>query len=425
MELELTICKASEVLDLVKARERANLPFSVVISIEGPADGVQGRAPRLAREIGTEWTDRQIILVCNDVEAGAGVPSLELVQAALDYFQRRRPTDGVWRVLVHCRSGKSRSTALGLVLLRHNRGPGTEKECLEELLKIRPIAAPNIAIVRHGDSLLGCDGALVKVVEDDPEVTRRRAEASAGRAPHSVLISWHLGWADEGRAQIRDSISAAERSDQSTSVAAPLTYACMLYKELREPANVLENAERLFAVASEHQLSHVMAFASVFRGWASAEQGRTAEGIALIRDGLDSMIATGASSTALTILSEAQARAGSLDEALVTIERTFSAARKSAIELQSVLWRRGELHLQRGDDTEAENDFREALTVARHIGSKAYELRATTSLARLLANRGKGDEARAMLADIYNWFSEGFDTADLKDAKALLDQLNA
>jgi len=425
MELELTICKASEVLDLVKSRERANIPFSVVISIEGPADGLQGRAPRLAQEIGTEWIDRQVILVCNDVETGSGVPSLELVQSALDYFQRWRPTDGAMRVLVNCRSGKSRSTALGLVLLRHHRGPGTEKECLEELLRVRPIAAPNLAIIRHGDSFLGCDGALVQVVESDPEVTRRRAEASAGRAPHAVLISWHLGRADEGRAQIRESISAAERLDQSVSVAAPLTYACMLYRELREPANVQENAERLFAVAREQQLSDVTAFASVFRGWALAEQGRTAEGIGLIRDGLDSMVATGAAPTALTVLSEAQARAGRLDEALATIEQTFFAARKSAVELQSVLWRRGELHLQRGDELEAENDFREALAVARHIGSKAYELRATTSLARMLDRRGKRDEARAILAEIYSQFTEGFDTADLRDARALLDRLSS
>lgn len=211
----------------------------------------------------------------------------------------------------------------------------------------------------------------------------------------------------------------------SVSVAAPLTYACMLYRELREPANVLENSERLFALASEQQLSGVIAFASVFRGWASAEQDRTDEGISLIRDGLDSMIATGAAPTALTMLSEAQARAGRLDEALATIEESFPAARRSAIELQSVLWRRGELHLHRGDEIEAEKDFREALAVARHIGSKAYELRATTSLARLLAKQGKREVARAMLAEMYGWFTEGFGTADLKDAKALLDELNA
>ena len=230
--------------------------------------------------------------------------------------------------------------------------------------------------------------------------------------------------ADQGREQILESISAAEQSDQPVSVVAPLTYACMLYRELREPANLLRAAERLVAAATEHQLLDMIAFASVFRGWAQAELGQVDEGICLIRDGLDSMVASDAASTALTALSEAQARAGRLDEALATIEQTLAAARKSAIELQFVLWRRGEMHLQRGDETEAESDFRETLAVARHIGSKAYELRAITSLARMLDHQGKRDEARGLLGEIYGSFSEGFDTADLKDAKALLEELN-
>lgn len=91
--------------------------------------------------------------------------------------------------------------------------------------------------------------------------------------------------------------------------------------------------------------------------------------------------------------------------------------------LPAVLWWRGELHLWRGDQVSADRDFREMIAVARRIGSKAYELRATTSLARLLAEQGKRDEARAMLADIYNQFTEGFDTSDLNDARALLDEL--
>jgi tetratricopeptide (TPR) repeat protein len=230
--------------------------------------------------------------------------------------------------------------------------------------------------------------------------------------------------ADEGRSQILESISAAERSDQPVSVVAPLTYACILYRELREPANVLRTAERLIAVATENQLADMIAFASVFRGWAMAEQGQVDEGIRLIRDALDSMVASDAASTALTALSEALARAGRLDEALGTIEQTFAAARKSAIELQFVIWRRGEMHLLRGDETEAESDFRETLAVARRIGSNAYQLRAAVSLARMLDHKGKRDEARAMLEEIYGSFTEGFDTADLKDAKSLLAELN-
>ena len=81
------------------------------------------------------------------------------------------------------------------------------------------------------------------------------------------------------------------------------------------------------------------------------------------------------------------------------------------------------MHLRRGYEIEAADDFREAIAVARRIGSKAYELRATGSRAGIIAKQGNRDEARAMLAEIYNWFTEGFDTADMKDAKALLEQL--
>jgi predicted ATPase len=84
---------------------------------------------------------------------------------------------------------------------------------------------------------------------------------------------------------------------------------------------------------------------------------------------------------------------------------------------------RGELRLEQGQTELAEADFREAITLAQKMDAKMLELQATTSLARLLATQRRRDEARAMLAEIYGWFTEGFDTADLKDAKALLDEL--
>ena len=85
---------------------------------------------------------------------------------------------------------------------------------------------------------------------------------------------------------------------------------------------------------------------------------------------------------------------------------------------------RGELRLKKGQTELAEADFRDAIVLAQKMGAKAWELRATMSLARLLAKQGRRDEARTMLAEIYGWFTEGFDTADLKDAKALLDELS-
>jgi predicted protein tyrosine phosphatase len=421
VKLELTICASSEVVNCVNAHETGNTPFDLVISIEGVGEGDEGKAPRLEQEVGAHWADRQLVLTCNDIEAGPGTPGPELVRRALDHFEKHRPLGDTMRILVNCRRGKSRSAAMGLVLLRHHRGPGTEKECLEEPLRTRPLAAPNLAIIQHGDSLLGCNSELVRVVESNPEVRRRRAEATVARTPFSALVSWHLGLADTARAQILESISAAERLNQPAALITSLTYACLLFAELREPANARAVAERLLEGVNRQAFPDMTAFASVVRGWALVAQGEISEGITLMLKGIDSKSSVGL----MGLLSEAQGRADRLGEAMLTIGKILPAARKSAIELQSALWRRGEVHLLCGEDVEAEQDFREALVVAQRIGSKAYELRATTSLARLLAKQGRRDEARTMLADAYEWFTEGFDTADLKDAKALLDELKS
>jgi len=240
-------------------------------------------------------------------------------------------------------------------------------------------------------------------------------------------LSWHLGMADQGRAKIRESISLSERSKKGANLAFSLMYASLFYMDLREPGNVQEVAERLSTAASEEQHRNYFIVASVCRGWAMAQQGRTDEGIALIRNGLDFAVAHGNrlnNLPLLTALSQAQAGAGQLHEALATIEQAFSAVGEQKIYLPGVLQWRAELRLKRGEEAQAGRDFRDAIAIARRIGSKAYELRATTSLARMLAKQGNRDEARVMLAEIYNWFTEGFDTADLKDAKALLDQLS-
>ena len=116
------------------------------------------------------------------------------------------------------------------------------------------------------------------------------------------------------------------------------------------------------------------------------------------------------------------------DEALVTIEEALAVIEETGERfLEAEVYRtKGELLLAKGASNVvlAEQAFRDAIEVARLQKAKSWELRAATNLARLLRDTNRGDEARAMLAEIYNWFTEGFDTADLKDAKALLDELN-
>src|SRR5205823_5471642 len=122
-------------------------------------------------------------------------------------------------------------------------------------------------------------------------------------------------------------------------------------------------------------------------------------------------------------LTEAQEREGAIVDALATVEQALQVNPDELVYRPETLRLRGELRLKQAQTELGQADFREAIVLAQKMGAKAWELRATMSLARLLAKRGRRDEARAMLAEIYNWFTEGFDTRDLKDAKALLDEL--
>ena len=200
----------------------------------------------------------------------------------------------------------------------------------------------------------------------------------------------------------------------------------------REASAAQANAERSIALSAEHGLTDFLAMATVLRGWAMAEQGRHEEGIAQIQEGLAALRATGAEWRGRITLSAGRGvyEDGPLRQGADALTEALAAAdehenRNSEAEIHRL---KGELLLRRGRSQTLRKPraaFERAIEVARKQSAKSLELRATTSLARLLAKQGRRDEARAMLADIYGWFTEGFDTADLKDAKALLDQLNS
>jgi hypothetical protein len=162
-------------------------------------------------------------------------------------------------------------------------------------------------------------------------------------------------------------------------------------------------------------------------GLVRAQLGRATEGVALIRQGIAGGLEVGARLVIaqwMTYLAAALALEGTVVDALETIEQALQVNPGELNYRPETLRLRGELWLKQGQTELAESGFREAIALARSMAAKAYELRATTSLADMLAKRGRRDEARAMLAEIYGWFTEGFDTPDLKDAKALLDELS-
>jgi tetratricopeptide (TPR) repeat protein len=241
------------------------------------------------------------------------------------------------------------------------------------------------------------------------------------------LVAWTMGHADSARERINHVIASARDSKNPFYLAYGHSFESTLYWDLREPQHAEAAATQALALSEEHGgFPFITGPASVTAGWARAQLGGAREGIALIRRGLAGLAEAGAgvaNGRYLTALTEAQALDGDIDNALITIEEALRANPEELNSRPNVLTCRGELRLKIGQVELAEANFREAIALAQKMRAKALELRATTSLARLLAKQGKRDEAGAMLAEIYGWFTEGFDTADLKDAKALLDDL--
>jgi tetratricopeptide (TPR) repeat protein len=238
--------------------------------------------------------------------------------------------------------------------------------------------------------------------------------------------AWLLGRPDLARERLARMMAEANENNPA-EMAWSRCFGAVSYLLLREH----ERAEMLAAPALElsekHQLPQLAEYARCFLGWARAWLGRPSEGVALIRQAIAGLAAIGTHNDFCTLsLAESQALSGAIGDALETIEQVLQPNRPDANIWRPEAFRlRGELQIKQGRREPAEADFRQALTLARNMGAKAYELRAAMSLARLLRDTGRRDEARTMLADIYNWFTEGFDTSDLKDAKALLDELEA
>jgi predicted ATPase len=160
--------------------------------------------------------------------------------------------------------------------------------------------------------------------------------------------------------------------------------------------------------------------------WARAQMGQTNGAVERIREGLAELNAFKFYSSQtwfLCLLCETQVMTGAIDEALVTVEQALQPNHDELIYRPEAFRLRADLHLKEGAIVRAMAGFRQAIGLARRIAAKSDELRATTSSARMLAKQNKRNEARKMVARIYGWFSQGFDIVDLKDARALLDEL--
>ena len=255
-------------------------------------------------------------------------------------------------------------------------------------------------------------------------------DAGVSCLSYLALTLWTLGYPDQALKRDNEAVALAKALSQPLTLAFAEGVSGYLRQYRREARVAQEIAERLIALSVEHGFSHWLAQATIERGWAMAEQGHNEEGIAQIREGLAGFRAAGTEALrphALCLLADACKELERLDDGLSALAESLTAADKHEIRQYEAETHRvkGELLLKQNNSnsTEAQSCFERAIELARKQSAKSLELRATMSLARLLASQGRRDEARTKLADIYNWFTQGFDTADLIDAKSLLDEL--
>jgi class 3 adenylate cyclase/tetratricopeptide (TPR) repeat protein len=260
---------------------------------------------------------------------------------------------------------------------------------------------------------------------DDAGFRRNKVGSPIAAFAHGSWIARTLGRADVARERLAQMMTAAN-ADNPHDLAMAGDCASFLQSMLRDYEQAEASALLAVELSEKHQFPNEAALARCALGHARAGLGRTTEGIFLIRQGIAGKLEYGHRleiTRDLAFLTDAQASAGAVTDALETVEQALCANLEEIAYRPEALRLRGELRLRRGDAKQAEGDFREAIVIAQKMQAKAWELRATMILSRLLAKQGRRDQARAMLAEIYGWFTEGFDTPDLRDAKALLDEL--
>ena len=237
-----------------------------------------------------------------------------------------------------------------------------------------------------------------------------------------------LGYPNRALARGNASIAEARSLAHPPSLAVSLALGTELLSLVGDNAALDERAGQLVAVATEQGFPYWHSQGAIYRGYAKVKNGDVAEGMLLLRDGSSAYRATGEElglpfyihllATACEIAGKVEEGLALVDEALLIVERT--GERWFAAELNR---HKGQLLLRHGNTEAAEELYRKALSIAVEQQAKLWELRAAMSLAQLWRNQGKRTEARDLLAPAYGWFTEGFGSPDLKEAKALLDSL--
>jgi serine/threonine protein kinase/tetratricopeptide (TPR) repeat protein len=354
---------------------------------------------------------------------------------------------GLWLFyMVREEIGKAREFAEQVVTL--------SESCDDPALKIEACAMLGASLTH-----LGQFEEALEYLERGSALCRQEGQqrlAFTGHDPAMTCLSfgawclWSLGFPDRALAKAEEALTLARQLNHPQTLALALFMNSFVHYLRREFEESRRQAEASMAVSLEHELPQTLAWSSAHHGLSLAYLGRGDEGMRQARESIDRQRAMGAELARpnfLSMLAEVQGRCGRVDEGLATVgealriaERTGECAKSSMI--YDV---KGELLLKKleiqsspfsttpSDDgdaqiealvREAEESFLSAIRVAREQKSKSWELRATMSLSRMWQKRGRDEEAREMLSQIFNWFTEGFDTIDLKEARALIEELS-
>ena len=372
---------------------------TVLRAVEGQAATESGRAYARAREL---WEQ-------------LGCPSefLRIPHASSLYHMIRGELDLALRLDEELlRLSRQREDSAGLVLSHHSSGRNL-------------MVAGRLAASR---SHLEAGLALF-----DPNAHRLIVHQAGTHSPVSSqavlgLVLFCLGFPDHALARSIAAIAEARRLGHSPSLAGSLAFGAQLLSLGGDNAMLGDWVDQLVAVATEQCFPFWGALGTIYRGWIKVKNGDVAEGISLLRRGSGAYRAAGAKTwvphhlsllaRACEILGQIEEAMALLDEALLIVEET--GERWFAAELYR---HKGELLLRQGHAEAAEEAYREALRIARAQEAKMWELRACASIARLWRDAGRYTQARDLLAPVYGWFTEGFATPDLREAKALLDEL--
>jgi class 3 adenylate cyclase/predicted ATPase len=297
------------------------------------------------------------------------------------------------------------------------------------LMGLSLLCAGDIAAGRaHLDQAI----ALYDLAEHRPLATRFGQDVGVATLSYRSQALWVLGYPEAARVDMDHALKSAREIGQAATLMLALAYVGLIFNRCRNHTEAIARAEELFALAEEKGSAYWKALAMMEKGCALNLKGLASDAIKMLISGITAWRTTGATfrmPERLSYLARAYAELGQCDDAWRCIGEAMTA-----VETTKEKWCEAEVHRFAGeialmspepDAAKAEAYFERALAVARQQQAKSWELRAATSMARLWRDQGKRDEAHDLLVPIYGWFTEGFDTLDLREAKTLLDNLRA